>query len=143
MRQHRRPRMRVSLRKRGYAHIAPLPIPEKLKYMGVGESASREEKQPELSTHTDHEQHNSHIAPELDNHPTDAGLLLPLRNRPPLWEGPSGKDEPLSPRYPRNRKKSLIIGIIIFVLVAVSIALGVLWQFQGISPLDLFSTLTQ
>lgn len=64
----------------------------------------------------------------------------PLRKQSPLWQDstlPTKKDfDVISRRYPRSRKKSIIVGFIIFVLVAVSIGLGALWQFQGINPLE-------
>jgi hypothetical protein len=64
----------------------------------------------------------------------------PIRKQSPLWQDsslPTKKDfDVISRRYPRNRKKSLIVGFIIFVLVAVSIGLGALWQIQGVNPLE-------
>lgn len=64
----------------------------------------------------------------------------PPRKQPPLWQDPSlpiKKDfDVISRRYPRSRKKSFIVGLIIFLLVAVSIGMGALWQLQGINPLE-------
>lgn len=71
-----------------------------------------------------------------DRKSQDMGGLLPLRTRSPLWQDPSGNKEISSPSYPRHRKKSLVVGVTIFVLVAVLIALGAFWQFQGINPLE-------
>ncbi|MEX0828881.1 MAG: hypothetical protein WD032_01415 [Nitrospirales bacterium] len=63
-----------------------------------------------------------------------------LRKQPPLWQDsslPIKKDfDVISRRYPRSKKKSLIVGLIIFLLVAVSIGLGAWWQLQGINPLE-------
>jgi len=67
-------------------------------------------------------------------------ILEPQRKQSPLWQDaslPTKKDfDVISRRYPRSQKKSLIVGLIIFVLVAVSIGLGALWQIQGINPLE-------
>ncbi len=64
----------------------------------------------------------------------------PQRKQSPLWQDssfPTKKDYDLvSNRYPRNRKKHLMVGFIIAVLVVASIALGALWQLQGINPLE-------
>jgi len=75
---------------------------------------------------------------EFETKPPDLENLLPLRSRSPLWQDPSAKKETSYPRYPRSRKKTLIVGLIIFVIVAVAIALGALWQFEGINPLQAF-----
>lgn len=89
---------------------------------------------------SDNELQNSERALEPDNNLADIESLLPLRSRSPLWQEPSTKKDVSSPRYPRSRKKNLIVGIIVFVLVTASIALGALWQLQGINPLEvLFS----
>lgn len=66
---------------------------------------------------------------------------LPTTRRSPLWQDSSVRAEGPSPRHPRSRKQSIIVGLIIFILVAASIALGSLWQRQGINPLDLFRIL--
>jgi hypothetical protein len=64
----------------------------------------------------------------------------PQRKQSPLWQDssfPPKKDYDLvSSRYPRNRKKILIVGLIIFVLVVTGITLGALWQLLGINPLE-------
>jgi len=66
--------------------------------------------------------------------------LASPRRRSQLWQdsslSPQIDQGIVSPRYPRSRKKSLIVGLIIVVLVAASIALGTLWQLQGINPLE-------
>jgi len=63
------------------------------------------------------------------------------RPRSPLWQTSSlpvkmEKEEVVAPRYRRSRKRPIIVGFIIFVLVAASIALGALWKFQGLNPLE-------
>jgi ssDNA-binding Zn-finger/Zn-ribbon topoisomerase 1 len=58
------------------------------------------------------------------------------RGRSPLWQDSSARKDVSSPRYPRSRNNSLIVGLIIFVLVAASIVLGVLWQLEGVNPLE-------
>jgi len=66
--------------------------------------------------------------------------LASLRRRSQLWQessrSPKIDQGIVSPRFPRSRKKSLIVGLIIVVLVAASIALGTLLQLQGINPLE-------
>ena len=61
------------------------------------------------------------------------------RGRSQLWEDSSfGKEiESLLPRYPRSRKKSILLGLLIFILTAASVVSGALWQFQGINPLEI------
>lgn len=70
----------------------------------------------------------------------------PYRKQSPLWQDssfPAKRDyDVVLRRYPRSRKKSLVVGIIIFVLVASSIALGVIWQYQGINPLEILANLS-
>jgi hypothetical protein len=64
---------------------------------------------------------------------------LPLqgsRRRPPLWQDPSGLKEVSSPRYPRSKKNSIIVGVILLVIVAVSVVVGAMWQLKGLNPLE-------
>jgi hypothetical protein len=42
----------------------------------------------------------------------------------------------VSPRYPRSRKKSILLGLLIFILIAASVVGGAFWQLQGINPLE-------
>ena len=85
---------------------------------------------------------SSRLAP---NHGKEDAISEPLRKQSPLWQDssfPTKRDyNVVLRRYPRSRKKSLIIGVIIFVLVAGSIALGALWQYQGIHPLEILAYL--
>ena len=67
---------------------------------------------------------------------TEVTNFLPLCSRPPLWQDLSTRKETSYPRYPRSRKHSIVVGLIIFVLVAASIVLGALWQYQDITPLN-------
>ena len=87
-------------------------------------------------TQPNNELQTSDTATEENENSTEIENLLPLCSRPPLWQDPSGRKETFYPRYPRNRKNSLVVGLIIFVLVAGSIVLGALWQYQGITPLE-------
>ncbi|MEE8126005.1 MAG: hypothetical protein V3T42_09350 [Nitrospirales bacterium] len=63
------------------------------------------------------------------------------RRRSPLWQDPSitiattTKDIPPS-RYPRRTQKSIIVGILVLVLVAMSVVMGALWQLKGLNPLE-------
>jgi hypothetical protein len=61
------------------------------------------------------------------------------RGRSQLWEDSSfGKEiESLLPRYPRSRKKSILLGLLIFILIVASVVSGALWQFQDINPLEI------
>ena len=74
------------------------------------------------------------------NHVKVDDIPEPQRKQSPLWQDssfPTKIDYDLvASRSPRNRKKPLIVGLIIFVLVVASIALGALWQLQGINPLE-------
>lgn len=67
-------------------------------------------------------------------------MPAPHRQRPPLWQDTSlsiERDQRIvSRRYPRSRKKSIVVGIIIVGLVAASIAFGAFWQMQGVNPLE-------
>lgn len=66
------------------------------------------------------------------------------RRRPALWQDPLRVDEDTAantPRFPRSRKKSLILAIVGIILIVVAGGLGALWQFKGITPLELFAFL--
>ena len=58
------------------------------------------------------------------------------RRRPPLWQDPSVLKEISSPRYPRSKKKSIIVGVILLVIVAISVVVGAMWQLKGLNPLE-------
>ena len=59
------------------------------------------------------------------------------RRRAALWQDPSGPQKLASPRrYPRGRKKSILIGLILLVTVAMSVVLGAIWQLDGLNPLE-------
>jgi len=58
------------------------------------------------------------------------------RRRPPLWQYPSVLQEVSSPRYPRSTKKSIIVGVILLVIVALSVVVGAMWQLKGLNPLE-------
>lgn len=78
----------------------------------------------------------SEIATGQNDNLTEIESFLPLCTRPPLWQDPAVREEASSPRYPRSRKNSIVVGLIIFVLVATTIALGAIWQLQDINPLE-------
>ena len=61
------------------------------------------------------------------------------RGRSQLWQDSSFGEEIESflPRYPRSRKKSILLGLLIFILIAASVVSGALWQLQGINPLEI------
>lgn len=58
------------------------------------------------------------------------------RRRSPLWQNPSVPKEVSSPRYRRSNKNSLIVGLILLVIVAMSVAFGAIWQLKGLNPLE-------
>jgi hypothetical protein len=61
------------------------------------------------------------------------------RRRSQLWQDSSfGEEiESLLPRHPRSRKKSILLGLLIIILIAASVVSGALWQLQGINPLEI------
>ena len=65
-----------------------------------------------------------------------AWALQGSRRRPPLWEDPSVLQEVSSHRYPRSRKKSIIVGLLLLVIVAISVMVGAMWQLKGLNPLE-------
>ena len=75
----------------------------------------------------------------LPNKVRRGNVSVSPRGRSQLWEDSSfGKEiESLLPRYPRSRKKSILLGLLIFILIAASVVSGALWQFQGINPLEI------
>lgn len=58
------------------------------------------------------------------------------RRRPPLWQNPSVLKEVSSPRYRRSNKNSLVVGLILLVIVAMSVAFGAIWQLKGLNLLE-------
>ena len=84
--------------------------------------------------------------------PSAKGTLVPVpnqvkrenvsaspRRRSQLWQDSSFGEEIESflPRYPRSRKKSILMGLLIFILIVASVVGGALWQLQGINPLEI------
>ena len=69
-----------------------------------------------------------------------SGSPVVPRKRSQLWQEPSlpikSDQEVLAPRYRRSRKRPFIVGLIIFVLLAVSIGVGAFWKLQGLNPLE-------
>ena len=61
------------------------------------------------------------------------------RRQSQLWQDSSFGEEIESflPRYPRSRKKSILLGLLVFILIAASVVGGALWQLQGINPLEI------
>jgi len=94
---------------------------------------------PETSviTQPNNELQTSETATEENENRTEIESLLPLCSRPPLWQDLSARKETSYHRYPRSRNHSIVVGLIIFVLVAASIVFGALWQYQGITPLEM------
>ena len=61
------------------------------------------------------------------------------RRRSHLWQDSSFGEEIesfLPRRYPRSRKKSILLGLLVFILIAAAVVSGALWQLQGINPLE-------
>ena len=61
------------------------------------------------------------------------------RRQSQLWQDSSFGEEIESflPRYPRSRKKSILLGLLVFILIIASVVGGALWQLQGINPLEI------
>lgn len=72
---------------------------------------------------------------DADSYP-NGQTLQGSRRRPPLWHDPSGHKEVSSPRYPRSKKQSFIVGLILLVIVAMSVVIGAMWQLKGLNPLE-------
>ncbi len=61
------------------------------------------------------------------------------RRRSQLWQDSLFGEEIesfLPRRYPRSRKKSILLGLLVFILIAAAVVSGALWQLQGINPLE-------
>jgi len=75
-----------------------------------------------------------------ENHHTESKSLPAIHLRPTLWEKPSLKKDGFSPRYPRNREKAIrkdiFVRLIFFVFIAAVMALGALWQIEGVNPFE-------
>ena len=100
------------------------------------ENAGLASPETSVTTQPNTEPQTSEAATAENEDRTEVESLLPLCSRSPLWQDPSVRKETPYPRYPRSRNHSLIVGLIIFVLVAASIVLGALWQYQDITPLE-------
>jgi len=82
------------------------------------------------------------IPPGMGNSGVSIGS--PTRRRPALWQDPlmTAKETDANvPRFPRSRKKSIILVIVGILLTLVAGGLGALWQFKGITPLELLAYL--
>jgi hypothetical protein len=53
-----------------------------------------------------------------------------------LWQDLSVLQEIASPRYPRSKKKSIIVGLILLAVVAMSVVFGAMWELRGLTPLE-------
>jgi RNA polymerase subunit RPABC4/transcription elongation factor Spt4 len=58
------------------------------------------------------------------------------RGRSALWQDPASPQNVANPRYPRSKKKSILIGLILLVTVAISVVFGAIWQLNGLNPLE-------
>ncbi len=65
------------------------------------------------------------------------------KRRPALWQESiiPKEGEASPPKYPRGRKKSIILIIVMLILVMVGGGLGAIWQFKGITPIELLTYL--
>ncbi len=71
----------------------------------------------------------------------DSGAFPMVRHPSPLWQDPGVNPDTNSVPHSKNKKVAIVMGLFVFVLVAVSLALGALWQFKGIHPLELLQAL--
>lgn len=62
--------------------------------------------------------------------------LLGPRRPSALWQDPSGAQKVPPPRYPRSKKNSILIGLILLVIVTISVVFGAIWQLNGLNPLE-------
>ncbi|HQU29665.1 MAG: zinc ribbon domain-containing protein [Nitrospira sp.] len=62
--------------------------------------------------------------------------LLGPRRPSALWQDPSGSQKVPPPRYPRSKKNSILIGLILLVIVTISVVFGAIWQLNGLNPLE-------
>lgn len=62
--------------------------------------------------------------------------LLGPRRPSALWQDPSGSQKVHPPRYPRSKKNSILIGLILLVIVTISVVFGAMWQLNGLNPLE-------
>ena len=62
--------------------------------------------------------------------------LLGPRRPSALWQDPSGSPKVPPPRYPRSKKNSILIGLILLVIVTISVVFGAIWQLNGLNPLE-------
>ena len=62
--------------------------------------------------------------------------LLGPRRPSVLWQDPSVPPKVAPPRYPRSKNKSILIGLILLGIVAISVAFGAIWQLDGLNPLE-------
>lgn len=62
--------------------------------------------------------------------------LLGPRRPSALWQDSSGSQKVAPPRYPRNKRNSILIGLILLVIVTLSVVFGAIWQLNGLSPLE-------
>lgn len=62
--------------------------------------------------------------------------LLGPRRPSALWQDPSGFQKVAPPRYPRSKKNSILIGLILLVIVTISVVFGAIWQLNGLNPLE-------
>jgi RNA polymerase subunit RPABC4/transcription elongation factor Spt4 len=70
----------------------------------------------------------------------DRTLESPRKRAPlwqdPAWQSPLRPQKPSSLRYPRSSRHSIIVGIILLVIVAISVMFGAIWQLNGLNPLE-------
>ena len=118
------------------------PYTRKVKRVGVAVGTSTDNA-PAISPPTFLPQsRQGEIPPGMGNSGVSIGS--PTRRRPALWQDPlmTAKETDANvPRFPRSRKKSIILVIVGILLTIVAGGLGALWQFKGITPLELLAYL--
>lgn len=62
--------------------------------------------------------------------------LLGPRRPSALWQDPSGSQKVAPPRFPRSKRNSILIGLILLVIVTLSVVFGAIWQLNGLNPLE-------
>ncbi len=62
--------------------------------------------------------------------------LLGPRRPSVLWQDPSGSQKVAPPRFPRSKRNSILIGLILLAIVTISVVFGAIWQLNGLNPLE-------
>jgi len=122
--------------------LEPVPHPEVAPTSNTGPSVERllePVPHPEVAPTSKEGQSVERPLGPVPNQVKRKNVLASPRRRSQLWQDSSFGEEIesfLPRRYPRSRKKSIILGLLVFIFIAASAVGGALWQLQGINPLE-------